>query len=236
MAGATDPAIAAVEAWFVARGVPHFAADVSPTRSALRRAAPVLVAYLAVTVLMTASFAWSFEVNLLALAVAARRGRRRLGDRQHPARPALAVAARPGRAAGGRRVPDHSGRAAAARRLPGERRHLRGHRERGVPGAPFTSPRRSASLGARALGVRAGAGAGRQHRPAADARAAVADGLHRLRLPAERHVAGHGGARLADGGPRPRAFLWPVGRLSRRPAGARNQAAGVDRPSVVRGP
>lgn len=71
MAGPRDPAISDVEAWFVARGVPHFAADVSPTRSALRRAAPVLVAYVAVTSLMTASFAWSFEVNLLALAVAA---------------------------------------------------------------------------------------------------------------------------------------------------------------------
>jgi hypothetical protein len=71
MAGPRDPAISDVEAWFVARGVPHFAADVSQTRSALRRAAPVLVAYVAVTSLMTASFAWSFEVNLLALAVAA---------------------------------------------------------------------------------------------------------------------------------------------------------------------
>ena len=70
MAGTRDPAITDVEAWFVARGVPHFAADVSPTRSALRRAAPVLVAYVAVTSLMTASFAWSFEVNVLALAVA----------------------------------------------------------------------------------------------------------------------------------------------------------------------
>ena len=70
MAGTRDPAISDVEAWFVARGVPHFAADVSPTRSALRRAAPVLVAYVAVTSLMTASFAWSFEVNVLALAVA----------------------------------------------------------------------------------------------------------------------------------------------------------------------
>jgi hypothetical protein len=70
MAGATDPAIAAVEAWFVERGVPHFAADSAPTRAVLRRAAPVLVAYLAVTLLMTASFAWSFEVNLLAVAVA----------------------------------------------------------------------------------------------------------------------------------------------------------------------
>jgi hypothetical protein len=71
MAPPADPAIAAVEAWFVSRGVPHFAVAVSPTRAALRRAAPVLVAYLGVTVLMTASFAWSFEVNMLALAVAA---------------------------------------------------------------------------------------------------------------------------------------------------------------------
>lgn len=71
MAGTSDPAINDVEAWFVARGVPHFAAEVSPTRSALRRAAPVLVAYVVVTSLMTASFAWSFELNLLALAVAA---------------------------------------------------------------------------------------------------------------------------------------------------------------------
>src|SRR3954453_3792841 len=70
MARPADPAIAEVELWFVARGVPHFAAEVSPTRSALRRAAPVLAAYLVVTVLMTASFPWSFEVNVLALVVA----------------------------------------------------------------------------------------------------------------------------------------------------------------------
>jgi hypothetical protein len=60
-----------IEAWFVERGVPHFAADSALTRAVLRRAAPILVTYLAVTVIMTASFAWSFEVNLLAIAVAA---------------------------------------------------------------------------------------------------------------------------------------------------------------------
>jgi FtsH-binding integral membrane protein len=70
MAGTRDPAINDVEAWFVERGVPHFAVDSAPTRAVLRRAAPVLVAYLVVTLLMTASFAWSFEVNLVAIAVA----------------------------------------------------------------------------------------------------------------------------------------------------------------------
>ena len=61
----------ATESWFVAEGVPHFVADHSPTRVVLRRAAPVLVAYLAVTLLMTASFTWSFEVNVLAVLGAA---------------------------------------------------------------------------------------------------------------------------------------------------------------------
>jgi hypothetical protein len=61
----------AVERWFVAQGVPHFVADHSPTRVVLRRAAPILVAYLAVTVLMAASFQWSFELNLLAVLGAA---------------------------------------------------------------------------------------------------------------------------------------------------------------------
>jgi hypothetical protein len=60
-----------VERWFVAQGVPHFVADHSPTRVVLRRAAPILVAYLAVTLLMAASFRWSFEINLLAIAGAA---------------------------------------------------------------------------------------------------------------------------------------------------------------------
>ena len=63
-------ALAGVEAWFVAQGVPHFAADSAITRSVLRRAAPILVAYLGLTLLMTASFAWSFEVNVLAIVVA----------------------------------------------------------------------------------------------------------------------------------------------------------------------
>jgi hypothetical protein len=61
----------AVERWFVAQGVPHFVADHSPTRVVLRRAAPILVAYLAVTLLMTASFQWSFELNLVAVLSAA---------------------------------------------------------------------------------------------------------------------------------------------------------------------
>ncbi|HEY8135588.1 MAG TPA: hypothetical protein VIF08_06065 [Candidatus Limnocylindrales bacterium] len=61
----------AIESWFVAEGIPHFVADHSPTRVVLRRAAPVLVAYLAVTLLMTASFTWSFEVNVLAVLGAA---------------------------------------------------------------------------------------------------------------------------------------------------------------------
>ena len=60
-----------IESWFVAEGVPHFVADHSPTRVVLRRAAPVLVLYLAVTLLMTASFNWSFEVNVLAVLAAA---------------------------------------------------------------------------------------------------------------------------------------------------------------------
>ena len=73
----TDPVAAReyslheVEAWFVAQGVPHFVAEHSPTRVVLRRAAPILVAYLAVTLLTTASFAWSFELNLLAILGAA---------------------------------------------------------------------------------------------------------------------------------------------------------------------
>ena len=50
----------------MAQGVPHFVANHSPTRVVLRRAAPMLVLYVAVTLLMTASFAWSFEINLLA--------------------------------------------------------------------------------------------------------------------------------------------------------------------------
>jgi hypothetical protein len=61
----------AIESWFVAEGIPHFVADHSPTRVVLRRAAPVLVVYLAVTLLMTASFTWSFEVNVLAVLGAA---------------------------------------------------------------------------------------------------------------------------------------------------------------------
>jgi len=60
-----------IESWFVAEGVPHFVADHSPTRVVLRRAAPVLVVYVAVTLLMTASFTWSFEVNVLAVLGAA---------------------------------------------------------------------------------------------------------------------------------------------------------------------
>jgi hypothetical protein len=60
-----------VERWFVERGVPHFASDAAPSRSVLRRAAPTLVAYVALTVVMTASFAWSIEANLLAISVAA---------------------------------------------------------------------------------------------------------------------------------------------------------------------
>ncbi len=67
----TSTAIRSVESWFVAQGVPHFVANHSPTRVVLRRAAPVLVLYVAVTLLMTASFAWSFEINLLAILGAA---------------------------------------------------------------------------------------------------------------------------------------------------------------------
>jgi hypothetical protein len=68
-----DPArtLASIESWYVAEGVPHFVADHSPTRVVLRRAAPVLVVYLALTLLMTASFTWSFEVNVLAILGAA---------------------------------------------------------------------------------------------------------------------------------------------------------------------
>jgi hypothetical protein len=61
----------AVERWFVAQGVPHFVADHSPTRVVLRRAAPILIAYLAVTLLMAARFQWSFELNLVAVLGAA---------------------------------------------------------------------------------------------------------------------------------------------------------------------
>lgn len=68
---ARDASLRDVESWFVAQGVPHFVADYSPTRVVLRRAAPILVAYLAGTLLLTASFAWSFEVNLLAVVGAA---------------------------------------------------------------------------------------------------------------------------------------------------------------------
>jgi hypothetical protein len=51
--------------------VPHFVADHSPTRVVLRRAAPVLVLYVVVTLLLTASFAWSIELNVLAVTGAA---------------------------------------------------------------------------------------------------------------------------------------------------------------------
>ncbi len=66
-----EPAIGEVERWFVVRGVPHFVADHSPTRVVLRRAAPILVVYVVVTLLLTASFAWSIELNLLAVGGAA---------------------------------------------------------------------------------------------------------------------------------------------------------------------
>ncbi len=67
----TQSELGGVERWFVVRGVPHFVADHSPTRVVLRRAAPILVAYVAVTLLMTASFTWSIELNLLAVGGAA---------------------------------------------------------------------------------------------------------------------------------------------------------------------
>ena len=54
----------------MSQGVPQFVGESSPTRAVLRRSAPILVAYLALTVLLTASFAWSFELNVLAIAVA----------------------------------------------------------------------------------------------------------------------------------------------------------------------
>jgi len=71
MAVASDATLKAVESWFVSRGVPHFVADHSATRVVLRRTAPLLVLYLVVSVLLTASFQWSFEANVLAVAAAA---------------------------------------------------------------------------------------------------------------------------------------------------------------------
>lgn len=68
---AAADALRSVERWFVVRGVPHFVAEHSPTGVVLRRAAPLLVLYVAVTLLMTASFTWSIELNVLAVAAAA---------------------------------------------------------------------------------------------------------------------------------------------------------------------
>jgi hypothetical protein len=63
-------ALADIERWFIARGVPHFVADHSPTRVVLRRAAPLLVAYLVVSLLLAANLSWSLELNLLSVVAA----------------------------------------------------------------------------------------------------------------------------------------------------------------------
>ena len=59
-----------IESWFIAEGVPHFIDGYSASANVLTRAAPVLVAYLVVTIGMTASFRFSVERNILAVAVA----------------------------------------------------------------------------------------------------------------------------------------------------------------------
>jgi hypothetical protein len=58
-----------VEAWFTTEGVPHFIEGHSASTSVLTRAAPLLVAYLVVTISLTASFRFDLEHNLLAIGV-----------------------------------------------------------------------------------------------------------------------------------------------------------------------
>ena len=50
--------------------MPHFIADYAATTFVLTRAAPVLLAYLAATTMLTARFAWSLEFNALAILAA----------------------------------------------------------------------------------------------------------------------------------------------------------------------
>ena len=56
-----------IEAWFVTEGVPHFIEGHSASTSVLTRAAPLLVAYLVVTIGLTASFRFDLAHNLLAI-------------------------------------------------------------------------------------------------------------------------------------------------------------------------
>src|SRR5262245_23556215 len=58
-----------IEAWFVAEGVPHFIEGHSASTAVLTRAAPLLVAYLVVTIGLTASFRYDLEHNMAAVGV-----------------------------------------------------------------------------------------------------------------------------------------------------------------------
>ena len=67
---ATPDVLRVIEAWFIAQGVPHFIGDYTASRFVLTRAAPLLVLYFVVTIVMTASFSYSLWLNALALGVA----------------------------------------------------------------------------------------------------------------------------------------------------------------------
>ncbi len=69
----TDPAAhrSVVERWFIAQGVPHFIIDYSASHFVLTRAAPLLVAYLVVSIVLAMRFDASTLSNVLALVVAA---------------------------------------------------------------------------------------------------------------------------------------------------------------------